>query len=174
MGQYGNQPDFGTFAAVVTPTDTVSSATNLNASCLYVGTTGNVSCIITGVTGIQGVVNGASVLTSGAGYTTANGLATTSDSGQGTGLTVDIVAAGGLITAVALRVTGTGYRQGDVINVIQNNGSNGTLRISVTDSLPGAANVQLFKNIASGTFLPMIVDYVFATGTTATDIIAVK
>ena len=37
MGQYGNQPDFGTQAAAVTPSDTISYATNLNQACLYVG-----------------------------------------------------------------------------------------------------------------------------------------
>ena len=29
MGQYGNQPDFGTQAAVVTPDDTIAYATTL-------------------------------------------------------------------------------------------------------------------------------------------------
>ena len=42
MGQYANQPDFGTSAASVTKNDTISVATNLNSSCLYVGTGGNV------------------------------------------------------------------------------------------------------------------------------------
>jgi len=36
MGQYGNQPDFGTEAAVVTPSDTIGYATNIDESCLTV------------------------------------------------------------------------------------------------------------------------------------------
>jgi len=35
-------------------------------------------------------------------------------------------------------------------------------------------NAIVFKNVPSGTFLPVIVDYVTATDTTALDIIAVK
>ena len=41
MGQYANQPDFGTFASDVTTSDTISSATNLNSSALFIGTGGD-------------------------------------------------------------------------------------------------------------------------------------
>ena len=51
MGQFGNQPDFGTEAAAVTTSDTISYATNVQASCLYIGTGGNVKVILSGVTG---------------------------------------------------------------------------------------------------------------------------
>ena len=43
MGQFGNQPDFGTSAKAITKTDTITPATNINASCLYVGTAGDVN-----------------------------------------------------------------------------------------------------------------------------------
>ena len=90
MGQFGNQPDFGTFAKAITKTDTITSATNINASCLYVGTAGDVNVILTGVAG------------------------------------------------------------------------------------PSLAKAVLFKSVAAGSFLPVIVDYVVATSTTASDIIAIK
>ena len=48
MGQFLNQPDFGTQAAACTPSDTVSAATNLNSSILYVGVVGDVSVIMAG------------------------------------------------------------------------------------------------------------------------------
>ena len=51
MGQFGNQPDFGTEAAAVTASDTISYATNVQRSCLYIGTGGNVKVILSGVTG---------------------------------------------------------------------------------------------------------------------------
>jgi hypothetical protein len=35
-------------------------------------------------------------------------------------------------------------------------------------------NAIVFKNVPSGAFLPVIIDYVTATGTTATNIIAIK
>ena len=88
MGQYGNQPDFGTEAASVAPSDTINLTTKLNSSILYIGTTGDVKVLMCGET--------------------------------------------------------------------------------------NSANAIIFKNIPSGTFLPIVVDYVLATGTTATDIIRVK
>ncbi len=95
MGQFGNQPDFGTAAAAVTASDTISFATSVRRSCLYVGTGGDVKVILSGVTQADG-------------------------------------------------------------------------------SPPTAAEAVLFKNIPDGSFLPVIVDYVLLTGTTAADIIAIK
>jgi hypothetical protein len=95
MGQFGNQPDFGTEAATVTPSDTIGQATNIKRSCLYVGTGGDVKVILSGVTGAGG-------------------------------------------------------------------------------TLPTASEAVLFKNVPDGSFLPVIVDYVLLTDTTATDIIAIK
>lgn len=96
MGQYANQPDFGTIAAAVTASDTISNATNINRSCLFIGTGGDVKVILSGVTGAGG-------------------------SGR-----------------------------------------------------PTAAQAVVFKGLPAGSFLPVIVDYVLATGTTAADLIAVK
>ena len=95
MGQFGNQPDFGTSAEAVTASDTISFATNIRRSCLYIGTGGDVKVILSGVTQADGTP-------------------------------------------------------------------------------PTAAEAILFKNIPDGSFLPVIVDHVLLTGTTATDIIAIK
>jgi hypothetical protein len=96
MGQYANQPDFGTFAAAATKNDTIGVSTNLKSSCLYVGTGGDVKVILAGVTGASG------------------------------------------------------------------------------KGLPTATEAVVFKNIPDGSFLPVIVDYLLSTGTTASDIVAVK
>ena len=51
MGQYGNQPDFGTRAAGVTPTGAPTgptSAVNLNSAALYIGTGGTLVCRVIG------------------------------------------------------------------------------------------------------------------------------
>ncbi len=51
MGQYGNQPDFGTKAAGVTPTGNPSdtgTAINLNSAALYIGTGGTLVCRVVG------------------------------------------------------------------------------------------------------------------------------
>jgi hypothetical protein len=97
MGQFGNQPDFGTQAAVVTPSDTIAYATNLNQACLYVGVAGDIKVILPGVTQADG-------------------------------------------------------------------------------SPPTAAEAIVFKAVPAGSILPVIVDYVLATGTTAAtgDLVALK
>ena len=49
MGQYGNQPDFGTRAQIVTPTASVGSqSVNLNSAALYIGTGGTLVATVTG------------------------------------------------------------------------------------------------------------------------------
>ena len=88
MGQFGNQPDFGTEAVEVTATDTISLATNLTGSVLYVGTGGSVKVLMSG-------------------------------------------------------------------------------KREVTDAIT-------FVNVPDGSFLPVTVDFVLATGTTASDIISLK
>jgi|TARA_R110000744_G_scaffold80509_1_gene158137 hypothetical protein len=90
MGQFLNQPDFGTLAEAISTTDTITSTTSVNGSCLYIGTAGDVNVILTGVVG------------------------------------------------------------------------------------PSLAKAVLFKGVAAGSFLPVIVDYVLATNTTASDIVAIK
>lgn len=49
MGQYGNQPDFGTSAASVTPTgNPTGSSPLLNSAALYIGTGGTLVCKVIG------------------------------------------------------------------------------------------------------------------------------
>lgn len=98
MGQYANQPDFGTEASAVTPSDTISPSNNLGGAVIYIG-----------------------------------------DVSGGTDLKI-------ILTGV--RAPGGGQ--------------------------PTAAEAITFKGLQAGTFMPIIVDYVLATGTTATELIAVK
>jgi hypothetical protein len=180
MGQYGNQPDFGTFAVNLTPSDTIDATTNLDSACIYVsgaGSTATIKCILSGVTGVQGVVTSANLLGAGTGYAVAAGLAVTSASGLGSGMTVDItrVLESTGIATITIATPGTGYRQGDVVTVVQGGGSNGQFRINVIDSLPTATDAVIFVGYPTGSFLPVIVDYVLATGTTGTsNLLAIK
>ena len=51
MGQFGNQPDFGTRAATVIPTaypEDSAVAINLNSAALYIGTGGTLVCRVVG------------------------------------------------------------------------------------------------------------------------------
>ena len=56
---------------------------------------------------------------------------------------------------------------GDVKVIIQNTSAAG-------GGPPTASEGVVFKNVPDGGFLPIIVDYVLATGTTATDILTIK
>ena len=179
MGQYANQPDFGTFASDVTASDTISSATNLNSSALFIGSGGNVTVILAGVVGPFTVSGFNAVNNGGTQYTNSTNLSTTT-TGSGTGLTVDITAAVGgnqEILTIAVNTPGTGYENGDFIEVIEG-GQGGVnqakYRVQVSAGLPTAGEAVTFKNLSNGCFLPVIVDYVLATGTTAADIIAIK
>lgn len=55
MGQYGNQPDFGTEAdddvQIVTKTQTETRIGYLGGACLYIGTGGDINVIIAGTLG---------------------------------------------------------------------------------------------------------------------------
>lgn len=51
MGQYGNQPDFGTRAATINPLGEPSSylsSPDLNSTALYIGTGGTLICKVVG------------------------------------------------------------------------------------------------------------------------------
>lgn len=49
MGQYGNQPDFGTRAQQVDPSgNNVEYGQNLNSAALYIGTGGTLICDVVG------------------------------------------------------------------------------------------------------------------------------
>ena len=176
MGQFGNQPDFATNdIQAVTPTNTISSATNLDSSIIYIGdntTAGDVLVVIpSGVTGGFGVKNLVTVpfgQAVGTGYTTAGPLATTT-SGSGTGCTVGITASAGAITAITITTPGVGYAAGDTITVTQGGAANGTFTISALKVLPPTATQSVaFHGLQAGGFLPVTVDYVLASNATDT------
>lgn len=183
MGQFGNQPDFGTRAETLNlagaagaglGSDTISQANNLESACIYIGgpsPTANITVILAGVTGVQGVVTSLSLISGGTGYT-AGTAQTTSASGLGTGLTVTTTVVGEVVTVGAIAAAGSGYRQGDVITITGGDG-NAQFRINVVDALPTAADAVTFTGYPAGSFLPVIVNYVLATGTTATNMVAI-
>jgi len=67
-------------------------------------------------------------LAGGTGYNTATAVATTT-TGNGAGLTVDITASGGVITAVVINADGSGYAVGDTIT-ITGGGGDATIDVS--------------------------------------------
>jgi len=53
-------------------------------------------------------------------------------------------------------------------------GTGGDVAVIVNGTSPQIANAVVFKNVSDGCWLPVICDYVIATGTSASDIVAVK
>ena len=183
MGQFGNQPDFATNdIQVITPNNTISADTNLNASVIYIGdnlTSGDVMVIIpagaVGPSVISGFSSPGYTGSKGTGYATAAAVATTG--GSGTGLTVDITVSSGSVQAVAVNVAGTGYLNGDLITITGGD-TNAVFRVEAIPGLPTEAQAVVFKGVQAGGFLPVIVDYVLATKgavtTTVDSLIAAK
>jgi len=174
MGQFGNQPDFATNNfQVVTPDNTIGSATNLDSSIIYIGdntTAGDVMVVIPAGTVGASVINGFSSPgysgSAGTGYANAAGVATTT-TGSGINLTVDITQIGGAVQTVVVNVAGTGYLNGDLIT-ITGGGANAVFRIEATPGLPTAAQAVAFHGLQAGGFLPVTVDYVLASDGTDT------
>ena len=173
MASYINEPFFATEAKVIGASDTIDSTTFLDASAIYVGSAGNLNVIMRGVVGNR-AVTAITTTSSGGSYTTATGLAVTSASGAGTGMTIDITAVAGLIDSVAINAAGSGYEAADTLSIVQSGASGGTVQIDSIQNLPAASQAVLFAAVPVGTMMPVIVDYVIATGTVASALVAYK
>ena len=170
--------------------------TNLNGSVIYVGGAGNIRAILSGVEGIQNKVIGLNLdatftganpfyagFSGGSGYTTGAAVATTcvttvpnSPATAPAGLTVNITAVSGVVTAIVINAAGANYSVGDIITVTQaGSGLNCTFCIgSVQSDLPVVGDAVTFTAVPIGEILPVSVDYIVATGTTATGLVACK
>ena len=185
MGQFGNQPDFATNSVkAVTPSDTIGSATFLDASIIYIGdntTVGNnLKVIPAGVAGPFAISKFNSTNNGGQDYSPGANTFATTTTGSGTGLTVDVVVANTALSnvlTIAVNTAGTGYENGDFIEVVEG-GQGGVnqarYRVQVSAGLPTAAQAVTFKGLGTGGFLPVTVDYVLATGTTVAELIAAR
>ena len=185
MGQYANQPDFITNdIQAVTPVlaANLTAADSLNGSVLYIGTSAlskTLQVIPTGVSGPFTVSGFNAVNNGGIQYTDGNNLPTTT-TGNGTGLTVNITAATTAtqnILTIAVNTPGTGYENGDFIEVVeagQGGVDQAIYRVQVSAGLPTSAQAITFTNVPQGEWFPVVVDYVLSDATTVSDIIAGK
>ena len=164
--------------AIVPTTNASTPGTNYTAGPYEVtgGTAGasGLSGNITGVDG-AGAITGFDITNGGQGYTTGDVL-TIIKAGSDDNATITLLTApNGAITTIVINAAGSNYSPGDIITVIQAGASGGTRAIlSVQDLEPTANDAVLFKGIPTGTILPVSVDYVLNTSTTATDIVAGK
>ena len=182
MGQFGNQPDFITndiqeiTRANGFISDTPSRASFLNSSIIYVGDNtpgGTLSVIPAGTVGpsvITGLSSPGYSGSKGTGY--ANAVAAATTGGSGAGLTVDTTTSNGAVQIVAVNAAGAGYLNGDLVTITGGDG-NAVFRIAAVPGLPTIAQAVRF-GVADDYILPVTVDYVMSTGTSANTLVAGK
>ncbi len=170
-------------AISVTKSDTINSlpawefmnqtgtlGTFLSGSLIYVGGAGDVNVIVAGTVGPQATVKSTTISAGGNGYAGANGVTPTG--GSGSGLVVNTTAAGGAVTVVVITAVGSGYTIGDVLTIPGGLG-NARLTIDMTqDLLPTVAQGVEFAGLQAGDTMPVYVDYVLSTNTSATLLVA--
>ena len=98
----------------------------------------------------SGIPTAITISNQGTGYTTVTAINTTS--ATGTGLKVNITAAGGLITAATIDTAGTGYTVGSTATVT--GGTNGAVTISSIYDIP-----TNYKNLLVTYVKPMLIHW---------------
>jgi len=181
MGQYANQPDFITNdIKAVTPVlaANLTAADSLDGSIIYVGTSapGNLQVIPTGTVGpsvVTAFVSPGYTGSRGTGYDNDNDVSIIG--GSGTGMTVDIIAAGGAVQTVTVNAAspGSGYLNGEEIRIDDGDG-NAVFTIVAAPGLPTAAQAVTFENVPQGEWFPVVVDYVLSDATTVSNLVAGK
>tara|TARA_R110002167_G_scaffold195337_2_gene398069 strand:- start:47 stop:652 length:606 start_codon:yes stop_codon:yes gene_type:complete len=151
--------------------------TNLDSSVIYCGTMpadAFIEVILPGTVGpsvVSGFVSPGYVGSGGTGYEDARfNIATTKQGagGSGAGLTVNFTAVDGVVQTVTVNTPGTGYLNGDLIQIAQPGvpGSGAIFRVETSAGLPTATQAVKFAGLQSGSILPVAVDYVVAIGGT--------
>jgi len=109
----------------------------------------------------------------GVGYTAGEVLTIVDGAGINGSITL-VTAPNGAVTLAAIAVGGEGYAVGDIITIVQaGSGGDATCTVDAVRSFsPVAGDAVVFNNVPIGTVLPVYVDYVTATGTTATLLVA--
>ena len=97
--------------------------------------------------------------------------------GSGNNATITLTSApNGAVTSISINAAGSNYSVGDIITVVQAGSNGDATRVisAVRDLEPTASDAVIFTNTPAGTILPVSVDYVLATGTAATNMLACK
>ena len=134
------------------------------------GMSGNILTIDAG-----GAIATFEITDGGVGYTAGDVLTIVQAGGTGGSITL-AAAPNGAVTAIAINAAGANYSVGDVITVAQaGSGLDCKFCIrSVQSDLPVIGDAVTFTAVPIGTILPVSVDYIVATGTTATGLVACK
>tara|TARA_B100000780_G_C21025913_1_gene411222 strand:- start:51 stop:944 length:894 start_codon:yes stop_codon:yes gene_type:complete len=125
--------------------------------------------------GATGPINTFAISDGGKGYSEDDVLTIVAGDGIGGSMTL-ATAPNGAITVIAINAPGANYSVGDIITVDQAGSElNATFSIAkVANLLPTLLDAIVFNNVVPGTVLPVMVDYVTATNTSATLLLACK
>ncbi len=171
------QPSGLTVDIVVTlPTASITSNGSgySNGAATVTGGTGSGITLTVAQTG--GEVTGITFTDGGSGYTNGDVL-TLIQGGSGDNATITLTSApNGAVTSMSINAAGSNYSVGDIITVVQLGSNGDATRVisAVRDLEPTASDAVIFTNTPAGTILPVSVDYVLATGTAATNMLACK
>jgi len=176
----GNAPSAGLTIDITVPvptTNALAAGTGYPTGAFEVtgGTGTGLSGTIDSVTGggATGPIATFTIIDGGQGYTAGNVL--TIVSGDGIDGTITLATApNGAVTVGAIRAAGERYSIGDVITINQaGSGLNATFRVDMVRGLaPVLSDGVLFTGLQAGDILPIYVDYVLATTTTAGALVA--
>ena len=173
----GNKPAAGLTVTITVdlPTATLSAAGTGYSAGAIDSVTGGTGTGIEGTVAINaGVVTAFTFTDGGTGYTVGD-VITLVQAASGDNAKITLVSApNGAVTTGTIVASGEGYSIGDVITIAQAaSGLNATFRV---DSIRGLAPVVgdgvLFTGLQAGDILPIYVDYVLATTTTAGALVA--
>ena len=161
-----------------------TSATALGTG--YTGTAGAPAAFTTtggtaGSSGLIGIITGVdaggitafTITRGGQGYATNDVLTFVSGDGIDGTMTLG-TAPNGAVTGATIVAGGEGYAIGDIITIDQTDSNkNATFRVDNVQSFPPViGDAVVFESVPVGSVLPVYVDYVTATGTDATLLIA--
>jgi hypothetical protein len=156
----------------VPTTNTLVPGTGYSVAPFTVLQGGGLSGNILSVNGTGGILT-FEITDGGVGYAVGDVLTIVDGAGINGSITL-VTAPNGAVTLAAIAVGGEGYAVGDIITIVQaGSGGDATCTVDAVRSFsPVAGDAVVFNNVPIGTVLPVYVDYVTATGTTATLLVA--
>jgi len=90
-------------------------------------------------------VNAVNIIDDGGGYTNGGPFIYSTFGGSGTGLTLNVTVGGGQLSAVTVNNPGSGYKDGDVVNVSEGAINDGTVGLTVIDSANAGDMLPVFS-----------------------------
>ena len=156
----------------VPTSNTLVAGTGYSVAPFTVLQGGGLSGNILSVNGTGGILT-FEITDGGVGYAVGDVLTIVDGAGINGSITL-VTAPNGAVTLAAIAVGGEGYAVGDIITIVQaGSGGDATCTVDAVRSFsPVAGDAVVFNNVPVGTVLPVYVDYVTATGTTATLLVA--